>query len=106
MMFHPKHVLIKDEFQKHRMDHQSDILLRAATKFRYDDDDDADADYYIYLNALTLVDVIIISTLHQWSEPYPMTKGPLSNSFSFTIPKPSLKFLLFVTKLFSAEILS
>ena len=33
MMFHPKHVLIKDEFQKHRMDHQSDILLRAATKF-------------------------------------------------------------------------
>ena len=35
MMFHPKHVLIKDEFQKHRMDHQSDILLRAATKFRY-----------------------------------------------------------------------
>ena len=23
MMFHPKHVLIKDEFQKHRMDHQS-----------------------------------------------------------------------------------
>ena len=23
-MFHPKHVLIKDEFQKHRMDHQSD----------------------------------------------------------------------------------
>ena len=32
-MFHPKHVLIKDEFQKHRMDHQSDILLRAATKF-------------------------------------------------------------------------
>ena len=33
-MFHPKHVLIKDEFQKHRMDHQSDILLRAATKFR------------------------------------------------------------------------
>ena len=35
MMFHPKHVLIKDEFQKHRMDHQSDILLRAATKFWY-----------------------------------------------------------------------
>ena len=34
MMFHPKHVLIKDEFQTHRMDHQSDILLRAATKFR------------------------------------------------------------------------
>ena len=34
-MFHPKHVLIKDEFQKHRMDHQSDILLRAATKFQY-----------------------------------------------------------------------
>ena len=33
-MFHPKHVLIKDEFQTHRMDHQSDILLRAATKFR------------------------------------------------------------------------
>ena len=32
MMFHPKHVLIKDEFQKHRLDHQSDILLRAATK--------------------------------------------------------------------------
>ena len=25
--------LIKDEFQKHRMDHQSDISLRAATKF-------------------------------------------------------------------------
>ena len=24
MMFHPKHVLIKYEFQKHRMDHQSD----------------------------------------------------------------------------------
>ena len=23
MMFHPKHVLIKDEFQKHPMDHQS-----------------------------------------------------------------------------------
>ena len=23
MMFHPKHVLIKYEFQKHRMDHQS-----------------------------------------------------------------------------------
>ena len=23
MMFHPKHVLIKDEFQKRRMDHQS-----------------------------------------------------------------------------------
>ena len=35
MMFHPKHVLIKDEFQKHRLDHQSDILLRAATKFWY-----------------------------------------------------------------------
>ena len=33
MMFHPKHVLIKYEFQKHRMDHQSDILLRAAKKF-------------------------------------------------------------------------
>ena len=24
MMFHPKHVLIKDEFQKHRLDHQID----------------------------------------------------------------------------------
>ena len=35
MMFHPKHVLIKYEFQKHRMDHQSDILLRAAKKFWY-----------------------------------------------------------------------
>ena len=33
MVFHPKHVLIKYEFQKHRMDHQSDILLRAAKKF-------------------------------------------------------------------------
>ena len=27
MMFHPKHVLIKYEFQKHRMDHQSDIII-------------------------------------------------------------------------------
>ena len=27
MMFHPKHVLIKDEFQKHRMDYQSDIII-------------------------------------------------------------------------------
>ena len=35
MMFHPKHVLIKYEFQKHRMDHQSDILLRAAKTFWY-----------------------------------------------------------------------
>ena len=32
MMFHPKHVLIKYEFQKHRMDHQSDILFN--TNFR------------------------------------------------------------------------
>ena len=32
MMFHPKHVLIKNnELQKHRMVHQSDILLCAAT---------------------------------------------------------------------------
>ena len=37
MMFHPKHVLIKYEFQKHHIDHQSDILLRAAKKFwKYD----------------------------------------------------------------------
>ena len=35
MMFHLKHVLIKYEFQKHRMDHQSDILLRAAKTFWY-----------------------------------------------------------------------
>ena len=28
MMFHPKHVLIKYEFQKHRMDHQSNIHIR------------------------------------------------------------------------------
>ena len=33
MMFHPKHVLIKDEFQKHRMDHQSDILLVLLRSF-------------------------------------------------------------------------
>ena len=31
MMFHPKHVLIKDEFQKHRMDHQSDIIIIIIT---------------------------------------------------------------------------
>ena len=33
-MFHTKHVLssLKNELQKHRMVHQSDILLRAATK--------------------------------------------------------------------------
>ena len=29
-MFHPKHVLIKDEFQKHRLDHQSDMLPNAT----------------------------------------------------------------------------
>ena len=31
-MFHLKHVLLKDELQKHCMVHQSDVLIRAATK--------------------------------------------------------------------------
>ena len=32
MMFHLKHILIKYELQKHRLVHQSDILLCVATK--------------------------------------------------------------------------
>ena len=36
MMFHPKQAFIKRyELQKHRMVHESDILLRAATKPSY-----------------------------------------------------------------------
>ena len=51
MMSHPKHVLIKCELQKRRLVHQSDILLRAATRPWY---------YYYYIIIITLVITITI----------------------------------------------
>ena len=57
-MFHPKHVLIKDEFQKHRMDHQSDILLRAATKpwyYYYN----CNYNYYCYYYIIIIIIIYI-----------------------------------------------
>ena len=55
-----------------------------------------------HVNELAMVDVI--QTLHQRSEPYPMAKGPLGHSFSFTFPTTFLRSLLFPTKVFSAAI--
>ena len=46
----------------------------------------------IMLNALALVDVIMI--LHQGSKPHPMAKGPLDHSL-ITLPTPFLRSLLF-----------
>ena len=74
------------------------LLLRCCYKVINDDDDEDYYYYYYYhhnLNALALVDVI--PTLHQGREPYP-SPSPFQH--------PSLKFLLFPTKLFSAAVSS
>ena len=58
IMFHPKHVLIKRyEIQKHRLVHQSDILLRSVTKPWYY--------YYYYYYDNDILDLIILLLLYQ-----------------------------------------